>query len=77
MLDLEEEFQKLVQESIEKVREKYTKGEISHNDAADLIHLIEARTKPSPIHDPMEPEGGWEQSSWCGDQAWDSSEKCW
>lgn len=77
MIDLEEEFQKLVLESIQKVQEKHGKGELSAIDAADLIALIRTRTQPQPIHDPSEPEGGWQQSSWCGDSGWDASEKCW
>ncbi len=77
MIDLEEEFQKLMQESINKVKERYDNGELSANESADLILMIHTRMQPAPIHDPGEPEGGWQQSSWCGDTGWDASERCW
>lgn len=74
-MNLEEEFQKLMDVAVQQIEEKRARGDLSRTEADDLIDMIAKRRNP-PIHD-QEPEGGWEQSSWCGDTAWESSEKCW
>jgi hypothetical protein len=70
MIDLEEEFDKLMQESIAKVRERLAKGELSLTEAADLIRLIETRMRAHSYEDEdpyYEEDRGWRRSSWCGD----------
>ena len=74
-MDLEQEFQKLMDAAVKQVEEKRDQGTLSITDADDLVDMI-AKRRQAPIHE-QEREPGWERSSWCGDDAWDSSEKCW
>ena len=42
-MDLEQEFQKLMDEAVQKVQSKQNKGEYSHREADDLIDMIAKR----------------------------------
>jgi hypothetical protein len=82
-MSIELEFQKLMDEAVQKVQEKQSKGELSVVDADDLIHMIaERRQKPPPAwsestqscmdmyeydRDRDDEDRGWQRSSWCGD----------
>ncbi len=74
MTDLEEEFQKLMSDVVDKIQDKKDKGELSLAEAADLILMVQARMK-APGTQEFDQEG-WNQSAWCGDNGWQSS-KCW
>lgn len=45
-MNLEQEFQKLMDEAVQKVQDKQSKGELSVNDADDLIYMISQRRQP-------------------------------
>ncbi len=56
-MDLEEEFQKLIQDCYDKVMQKSASGELSTSEAADLILMLRTRTAP-PIESPA-----WSEST--------------
>lgn len=82
-MNLEVEFQKLMDEVVQKIQDKQTKGEISISDGDELIHMVATRrVKPTPAwsestqacmdsyeydRDYCDEDRGWQRSSWCGD----------
>ena len=78
-MDLEQEFQKLMDEAVQKVQDKQTKGELSDTEADDLIDIIAIRRQKGARawsysdncytdedYDNSD-DRGWQKSSWCGD----------
>ena len=79
-MDLEEEFQKLMQGVVNEIQDKVTKGDLSAIDGADLVRMVRERSAPAEeawssstqsCMDSYEYEEqdsrGWQRSSWCGD----------
>lgn len=56
-MDLEQEFQKLMDEAVQKVQSKQNKGEYSHREADDLIDMIAKRRYQASADD------GWSAST--------------
>ncbi len=70
--NLEEEFQKLMDEAIKSIAEKRKNGELSAEEALNLVDLVSerrhARTRNYDDYDDYDSESrGWSRSSWCGD----------
>jgi predicted Zn-dependent protease with MMP-like domain len=42
-MNLEQEFQKLMDEAIKSIADKRSKGELSHEEAADLVDMVSDR----------------------------------
>ena len=54
-MDLEEEFQKLMQDVVNKIQDKIAQGDLSAIDGADLVRMVRERTAP--------PEEAWSSST--------------
>lgn len=77
-IDLEKEFQKLMDEIVKSIAEKKKNGELSHEEALDLVDLVSERRHPprrawnssgcsfDDDYDSSD-DRGWSRSSWCGD----------
>lgn len=78
-MDLEQEFQKLMDEVVSKIENKRKSGDLSDEEADDLIHMVATRrnarawsyssdcyTDDEDYGDPDD-DRGWSRSSWCGD----------
>jgi hypothetical protein len=71
-MDLEKEFQKLMDEVVQKIVDKRNNNQLTVNEADDLIAVIAERRQPrvtdsyeyGPDYDS---DRGWQRSSWCGD----------
>jgi len=70
MSTLEEEFNKLIEGVHNTIRAKQVAGEITRGAADDLTRMVEERLGNGMA---PEPRGGWQASSWCYDDGWDSS----
>ncbi len=46
-MDLEEEFQKLMQGVVDQIQDKVTKGDLSAIDGADLVRMVRERSAPA------------------------------
>jgi hypothetical protein len=46
-MDLEEEFQKLMQGVVNQIQDRVTKGNLSSFDGADLVRMVRERTAPA------------------------------
>lgn len=80
-MDLEQEFQKLMDEAVQKVQAKQAAGELSEEEADDLISIIATRRQygarawsyssdcytDDEYYDEPDDSRGWQRSSWCGD----------
>ena len=80
-MDLEEEFQKLMQGVVDQIQDKVTKGDLSAIDGADLVRMVRERSEPheeawssstqscmdSYSYEEEDDRRGWQRSSWCGD----------
>ena len=82
-MNLEMEFQKLMDEVVQKIQDKQNKGEISISDGDELLYMVATRrVKPQPAwsestqdcmdayayeRDNYDGDQGWQRSSWCGD----------
>lgn len=80
-MDLEEEFQKLMQGVVDQIQNKVTLGHLSAIDGADLVRMVRERSAPpeeawssstqacmdSYEYEREEEDRGWQRSSWCGD----------
>lgn len=80
-MDLEQEFQKLMDEAVQKVQAKQAAGELSDVQADDLIDIIATRRQKGARawsysdncytdedDDSYDSDDrGWSKSSWCGD----------
>ncbi len=76
-MDLEQEFQKLMDEAVQKVQAKQAAGELSVEEADDLIDIIATRRQKGArawsysdncyTDDDDYDDSGWRRSSWCGD----------
>jgi len=81
-MDLEEEFQKLMQGVVDQIQDKVTAGTLSAIDGADLVRMVRERSAPTEeawssstqscmdsyqYAEPDEDSRGWQRSSWCGD----------
>lgn len=54
-MDLEEEFQKLMQGVVNQIQDRVTKGNLSAIDGADLVRMVRERSAP--------PEEAWSSST--------------
>lgn len=72
-MDLEKEFQKLMDEVVQKIVDKRNNNQLPVNEADDLIAMVAERRQPRvDTYDPdydrdYDSEHGWQRSSWCGD----------
>jgi len=80
-MDLEEEFQKLMQGVVDQIQDRVTKGSLSAIDGADLVRMVRERSEPreeawssstqscmdSYSYERWGEDEGWQRSSWCGD----------
>lgn len=79
-IDLEKEFQNLMDEVVKSIAEKKKNGELSHEEALDLVDLVSERRRPArrawndsgcSFDDDDDysssDDRGWLRSSWCGD----------
>jgi len=80
-MDLEEEFQKLMQGVVDQIQDRVTKGSLSAIDGADLVRMVRERSAPaeeawssstqscmdSYSYEEEDDSRGWQRSSWCGD----------
>lgn len=80
-MDLEEEFQKLMQGVVNQIQDKVTNGDLSAIDGADLVRMVRERSAPaeeawssstqscmdSYSYEEEDNSRGWQRSSWCGD----------
>jgi len=80
-MDLEEEFQKLMQGVVDQIQDRVTKGDLSAIDGADLVRMVRERSAPaeeawssstqscmdSYSYEEEDNSRGWQRSSWCGD----------
>ena len=79
-MNLEEEFQKLMQGVVDQIQDKVNQGDLSAIDGADLVRMVRERSAPAEdawssstqsCMDSYEREEddsrGWQRSSWCGD----------
>lgn len=80
-MDLEEEFQKLMQGVVDQIQERVTKGDLDALDGADLVRMVRERSVPredawssstqacmdSYEYEERDEDRGWQRSSWCGD----------
>jgi len=46
-MDLEEEFQKLMQGVVDQIQDRVTKGNLSAIDGADLVRMVRERSAPA------------------------------
>jgi hypothetical protein len=82
-MDLEQEFQKLMDEAIKSIAEKRKKGELSSEEASDLVDIVSTRRQKGArawsyssdcYTDELDESDyssddspGWQRSSWCED----------
>lgn len=80
-MDLEEEFQKLMQGVVDQIQDRVTKGDLDAIDGADLVRMVRERSVPredawssstqscmdSYEYEERDEDRGWQRSSWCGD----------
>lgn len=80
-MDLEEEFQKLMQGVVDQIQDRVTKGSLDAIDGADLVRMVRERSAPredawssstqscmdSYEYEEQDDSRGWQRSSWCGD----------
>ena len=72
-MDLEKEFQKLMDEVVQKIADKRNNNQLSTSEADDLIDLVAKRRQPRvDTYDydydrDYDSDRGWQRSSWCGD----------
>lgn len=75
-MNLEEEFQKLMQGLVNQIQDRVTKGDLSALDGADLVRMVRERSEPreeawssstqscmdSYQYDQYDQEDGWNRS---------------
>jgi hypothetical protein len=72
MSELVREFNQMVSDLFQKIEDRYLKGELTAQQADDLVRMFQDRLAPIADSAPVN-NGGWQQSSWCYDTAWESS----
>ena len=76
MIDLEQEFEKLMRVVRKQIEDKQASGELTTEEAYQLQTMVNVRMNPTT--DAALDDDGWSNSSRaCADDAWDPSQKCW